>query len=130
MHKRLFQYLNKFNMLYKHQFGFQKGKTAEHVILDLHTKIIKSIEKHEKACSIFLDFAEAFDTVNHDVLLTKLEYYGVRDMPLKLFKSCLQNRQQCIKINSNISDFQTILCGVSQGSVLGPLLFLIYIMEL
>ena len=100
------------------------------IYIDLHTKIIKSIEKHEKACSIFLDFAEAFDIVNHDILLTKLEYYGVRDMPLKWFKSYLQKRQQCIKINSNISDFQTILCGVSQGSVLGPLLFLIYIMEL
>ena len=126
-HKRLFQYLNKFDILYKHQFGFQKGKSTEHAILDLHTKIIKSIEKHEKACSIFLDFAKAFDTVNHDILLSKLEYYGGKDIPLK---SYLQNRQQCIKINSDISDFQTLLCGVPQGSVLGPSLFHIYINDI
>ena len=81
MHKRLFQYL-KFNILYKHQFEFQKGKSTEHAILDLHTKIIKSIEKHENNCSIFLDFAKAFNTVKHDILLRKLEYYGVRDIPL------------------------------------------------
>ena len=73
-HKRLFQYLNKFDILNKHQFGFQKGKPTEHAILDLHTKIIKSVEKHEKACSIFLDFVKAFDTVNYDIILSKLEY--------------------------------------------------------
>ena len=129
-HKRLFQYLNKSDILYKHQFGFQKGKPTEHAILDLHTKIIKSVEKHEKACSIFLDFAKAFDTINHDILLSKLEYYGVQDIPLKWFKSYLQNRQQCVKINSNISDFQTLLCGVPQGSVLGPSLFHIYINDI
>ena len=59
MHKRLFQYLNTFDILYKHQFGFQKGKSAEHTIGDLHLKIKKSIEKHEKACSIFLDFVKS-----------------------------------------------------------------------
>ena len=117
----------KFDKLYKHQFGFQKGKSTEHAILDLQTKIIKSLEKHEKACSIFLDFAKAFDIVNDDILLSKLEYYGVKDIPLK---SYLQNRQQCIKINSNISDFQTLLRGVPQGSVLGPSLFHIYINDI
>ena len=72
MHKRLYQYFNKFDILYEHQFGFQKGKSTEHAILDLHTKIIKSIEKHEKTWSIFLDFVIAFDKVNHDILLSRL----------------------------------------------------------
>ena len=88
---------------------------------------MKTTEKHKKACSIFLEFAKAFDTRNHDILLSKLEYYGVRDIPLKWFKSYLQNRQQSVKTNSNISDFQIIICGVPQGSVLGLVLFLIYI---
>ena len=70
-HKIPFQYLNKFDILYKHQFGFQKGKSTEHAILDLHTKIIKSVEKYEKACSIFLDSAKAFDTVNDDIYTIK-----------------------------------------------------------
>ena len=77
-----------------------------------------------------MDFAKAFDTVNHDILLSKLEYYGVKDIPLKWFKSYLQNRQQCVKVNSNIADFQTLLCGVPQGSVLGPSLFHIYVNDI
>ena len=66
---------------------------------------IKSIGKHKTACSIFLDFEKAFDSVNHDILLSKLEYYSVRGIPLKWFILNLQNRRQCVKINSNISDF-------------------------
>ena len=87
MHKRLFQYLNK--QQNKHTvetlqtvFGLQKDKSTDHAVLDLHIKIIKLTEKHEKTCFIFLDFAKEFDTGNHDILLSKLGYYGVRDITL------------------------------------------------
>ena len=78
MPKRLLDYINKYNILYDHQLGFQKEKSTEHAESDLYTNIIKAIEKHEKTRAIFLDFARAFDTVNHDLLLRKLEHYGIR----------------------------------------------------
>ena len=74
--KRLINYLDKYELLFKHQFGFQKRKSTEHVTLDLHKNVVEAIEKKERACAIFLNFAKAFDTVNYKILLKKLEYYG------------------------------------------------------
>ena len=82
IHKGLNSFLDRYNILYKHQYGFQRGKSTEHTILDLHTNTIKTVESRENSCSIFLDFAKAFDTVNHDILLEKLKYYGIRGLPL------------------------------------------------
>ena len=87
MHKRLTSFQVRYNFLYKHQSGLQEGKSTDHAILDLHTNIIKTIENKEKSCSIFLDFAKPFDTVNHDILLKKLNYYGIHGLPLNCFKS-------------------------------------------
>ena len=78
MPKRLLDYVNKYNILYDHQLGFQKEKSTEHAESDLYTNIINAIEKHQKTRAIFLDFARAFDTVNHDLLLRKLEHYVIR----------------------------------------------------
>ena len=117
-------------MLFKHQFGFQKGKSTEHAILDLHSNIIQAIEKQQKACIIFLDFAKAFATVNHEILLAKFQYYGIRGTTLKWFESFVHSRQQFVKLNQDISDQKTISCGVPQGSILGPLLFLIYVNDI
>ena len=116
-------------MLFKHQFIFLKGKSTEHAILDLYWNIIQVIEKQKKACIIFLDFAKAFDTVNPEILLAK-QYYGIRGTTLKWFECYLHNRQQFVKINQEISDQKTISCGVPQGNLLGPLLFLIYINDI
>ena len=90
------------------------------------TKITSAFENKEIAYSIFLDFAKAFDTVNHQILLCKLEHYGVRGICLDLFKSYLLNRQQCTEIDGIISDIENTNYGVPQGSILGPLLFLLY----
>ena len=130
MHKRLTSFLEKYEILFKHQYGFQKGKSTEHAIIDLHSNIIKPIEKKEKACAIFLDFVKAFDTVNHKILLKKIEYIGIRDIQLQWFDSNLSNRQQCVKLGQDISDFKTVKCGVPQGSVLRPLFFLIFINDI
>ena len=130
MHKRLTSILDRYNILYKHQYGFQRGKSTEHAILDLHTNIIKAVESREKSCSILLDFAKAFDTVNRDILFEKLKYYGIRGLPLNWFKSYLSGRYQCVKTNNVKSDNKAIVCGVPQGSVLGPLFFLIYINDI
>ena len=94
---------------------FKKNKSTELAVLDLQSKIVMSLEKNEYPCTIFLDFAKAFDTVNHKILINKLEYYGIRGKPLEWFKSYLSNRKQCVSIND---------------SALGPLLFLISINDI
>ena len=82
------------------------------------------------SCCIFLDFAKAFNTVNHRILLDKLPYNGIRDTIHDWFKSYLSNRQQCVQINGHLSDFAIVKHGVPQGSILGPLLFLLYINDI
>ena len=107
-------------MLYDNQFGLQVGKSIERAMLDLYTNKIQSIEKQEKSSCVFLDFAKAFDTVDHYILIRKLEHYRVRGLELDLLKSYLSNRKQAMKIGLNQSSFQTVVSGVLQGSALGP----------
>ena len=83
-----------------------------------------------KKRAVFLDFAKASDTVNHDILLRKLEHCGIRGESLEWFRSYLENRKQCVDINGYFSKCSDIICGVPQGNVFGPLLFLIYINDI
>ena len=130
INKRQMDFFNKHEITYKHQFGFQRGKSTEHAVLDLFYNIVSALETKDKACSIFLDFAKAFYTVNHDILLSQLGYYGVCGLSLKLLKSCLSDRTQCVKIGGSTSKQATTTFGVPQGSVLWPLLFFVYISDI
>ena len=130
MHERLYKFLELNNILYSKQFGFRKNNSTIDALIKITDKIRESVDKGKYGCGIFIDLRKAFDTVNHNILLLKMEHYGVRGPSLQWFRSYISERKQYVYINGECSELKQISCGVPQGSVLGPLLFLIYINDL
>ena len=126
MYDRLYQFLIKFNLLYANQFAFQKRKSTYMAIIFLLEKLISALEKGEIGIGIFIDFRKAFDTVDHTILLEKLNHYGIRGSAYDWLHSYLCNRQQFVEYEGTSSSIKHLKCGVPQGSNLGPLLFLLY----
>ena len=100
MYNRLILYINRHDLLYEYQFGFQKGKSAHMALITLIDKISEALDQGELVIGTFLDFSKAFDTVDHGILLKKLELYGVKDTALKWFDSYLTNRLQYVTYNN------------------------------
>ena len=130
MYNQLYRLLEIHKALYSLQFGFQGNHSIDHALVSLTEAVRYTLDNKRFGCGIFIDLQKAFDTVNHKILLLKLEHYRIRGCVLEWFRSYLSERKQYVSVNGSNSNLLSITCGVRQGSVLGPLLFLIYINDL
>ena len=127
---RLKQYLEEHNLLYKSQYGFRENHSTKYAALELIDHISNNLDNGKVPFSIFLDLSKAFDTLDHTSPTQKLKHYGIKGCALKLLKNYLSNRKQYVELNNVKSEMCEIKTGVPQGSILGPLLFVIYVNDI
>ena len=127
---RLHKFIEKYDILSSSQYGFRSSMSTSMALLELIENITTALDPKKCTIGVFIDLKKAFDTIDHHLLLRKLEAYGIRGMANEWLKSYLHNRLQYVSIEDNNSDLLNVICGVLQGSILGPKLFILYINDL
>ena len=130
IHKQTSSFLSNNELLYNYQSGFRKNHSTDSCLTFLHDKILKDFDKGLMTGMILVDLQKAFDTIDHDILLKKLSAIGFSNHTICWFKSYLSNRLFRVNLENCYSDHSNITCGVPQGSILGPLLCLIYLKDM
>lgn len=130
MHNRLYRFLTVSESLSDYQFGFRKRRSCEHALLVAQNELLSALSKKKIAMLLLIDFSKAFDMVDHEILLYKLQQYGIRGVANQWFRSYLEGREQYVSIDGHASVKRSLKYSVPQGSILGPLLFIIYINDL
>ena len=130
MYNRCYDFITKTNVLFKKQYGFRNKHSTYMAVLDFVININHAIDNDKYTLAVFMDLSKAFDTIDHSILLSKLYHCGFRGISYDWFASYLSNRKQYVSYQNTKSSYENVICGVPQGSILGPLLFILYMNDI